>query len=468
MPSQRFKGFPKHVIFMSKCLEVLTGGRSMPGKCLRDVALGQLAGCEMGLTLESEEGEVPHLRWSQAPPLPWPRPGSADMSKSSGKGFGQRRNVFVSETVEQKEDTPEDGETSQLDAIPEDIEQSNEVFDDDAAPENAEGDDDVQSDDGAGRIIGELSQVLTITAKKLAGVTLGRKFTTTRPKSSPGGKPSSKSIEERKRNSHCAVCGEKGHWQGDDECRVSKGSSRASTYRSPPSQKSASQPTLGHGGQLQQPKQSYVVNHKDGSFEIQDQGEQFGNLFKCMVTFAVHEVKNGGPQSFAGLMIRDSACQRTCCGSTWLEAHCEKLQQDHKVRPYRVKCSEMFQFGKGSPSEAHERVYIPSAIAGVSMLVGSAVLQEDIPLLASNTFMQHMGATISMTTNMVHLSALEFQQHFITFMDIWRLIFWIFFMEKIKKQFGKSFHIHGFGKTHIQNVSSQSFCILKCLVKSRL
>ena len=74
-----FKGFPKHVIFMSKCLEVLTGGRSMPGKCLRDVALGQLAGCEMDLTLESEEGEVPHLRWSQAPPLPWPRPGSADI-----------------------------------------------------------------------------------------------------------------------------------------------------------------------------------------------------------------------------------------------------------------------------------------------------------------------------------------------------------------------------------------------------
>ena len=50
----------------------------MPGKCLRDMALGQLDGCEMGLTVESEEGEVPHLRWSQAPPLPWPRPGSAD------------------------------------------------------------------------------------------------------------------------------------------------------------------------------------------------------------------------------------------------------------------------------------------------------------------------------------------------------------------------------------------------------
>ena len=30
----------------------------MPGKCLRDVALRWLAGCEMGLTLESEEGAL--------------------------------------------------------------------------------------------------------------------------------------------------------------------------------------------------------------------------------------------------------------------------------------------------------------------------------------------------------------------------------------------------------------------------
>ena len=78
MPGISLNWRTKHVIFMSKCLEVLTGGRSMPGKCLCDVALRRLAGCEMGLTLESEEGEVPQLRWSQAPPLPWPRPGSAD------------------------------------------------------------------------------------------------------------------------------------------------------------------------------------------------------------------------------------------------------------------------------------------------------------------------------------------------------------------------------------------------------
>ena len=46
-----------------------------------------LDGCKIGLTVESEEGEVPHLRWSQAPPLPWPRPGSADNAHNA--------NIFV-------------------------------------------------------------------------------------------------------------------------------------------------------------------------------------------------------------------------------------------------------------------------------------------------------------------------------------------------------------------------------------
>ena len=69
----------------------------MPGKCLRDMALGQLDGCEMGLTVESEEGEVPHLRWSQAPPLPWPRPGSADIGVYHEKLKGTSGTIIMQE-----------------------------------------------------------------------------------------------------------------------------------------------------------------------------------------------------------------------------------------------------------------------------------------------------------------------------------------------------------------------------------
>ena len=51
----------------------------------RQKLLMWLDGCKIGLTVKSEEGEVPHLRWSQAPPLPWPRPGSADRKPQERK-----------------------------------------------------------------------------------------------------------------------------------------------------------------------------------------------------------------------------------------------------------------------------------------------------------------------------------------------------------------------------------------------
>ena len=77
---------PKHVIFMSKCLEVLTGGRSMPGKCLRDVALRRLAGCEMGLTLESEEGALKDKTFRQ--------------NLSGGKRTCPKHVIFMSKCLE--------------------------------------------------------------------------------------------------------------------------------------------------------------------------------------------------------------------------------------------------------------------------------------------------------------------------------------------------------------------------------
>ena len=54
-----------------------------------------------------------------------------------------------------------------------------------------------------------LAHVLTVTAKKLQSMTLGRKFS------------GNKTIEERKRSSTCAACGLQGHWSGDPECKVS-------------------------------------------------------------------------------------------------------------------------------------------------------------------------------------------------------------------------------------------------------
>ena len=56
----------------------------------------------------------------------------------------------------------------------------------------------------------EVAEVLTVTAKRLSGLKLGRKFT---------GGPR-KDTAALKKETHCQACGEKGHWKGDPECSM--------------------------------------------------------------------------------------------------------------------------------------------------------------------------------------------------------------------------------------------------------
>ena len=72
-----------------------------------------------------------------------------------------------------------------------------------------------EAEDGQDAEVDNLTEVLTVTAKKLAAITLGRKWT---------GQPS-KSIAERKKSSCCAICGQMGHWSGDPECPGADGTS---------------------------------------------------------------------------------------------------------------------------------------------------------------------------------------------------------------------------------------------------
>ena len=59
--------------------------------------------------------------------------------------------------------------------------------------------------------IDDLTQVLTVTARKLANMTLGRKLSG----------QLKRSIQDKKKASICAACGLKGRWAGDPECEVS-------------------------------------------------------------------------------------------------------------------------------------------------------------------------------------------------------------------------------------------------------
>ena len=164
--------------------------------------------------------DVLMFQWPDHRPPPQP-PGFADKrtqgkgAKGEGKGKSkdqqrqqqqQPRRAYITENDAatedqdaQQEDTiemPPDG-----DAEEQDCQEENE---DDHQPEDEAEDDDFTN---------EIHEIMTVTARKLAGVMQARKFGNTH-----AGK---KSIPERKKTTHCAACGLQGHWAGDAECKSS-------------------------------------------------------------------------------------------------------------------------------------------------------------------------------------------------------------------------------------------------------
>ena len=125
---------------------------------------------------------------------------SSSRRKGDGKHFDKSRRVF--QTINEEADDAQDGQEEDVDEAPEEQ-------DDDGDQENAEDGEEIEAENNE---FEELAQVLTVTAKKLAlaSITQGRKY-----KNAPR-----KSIEQRKKETTCAACGNKGHWAGDPECEV--------------------------------------------------------------------------------------------------------------------------------------------------------------------------------------------------------------------------------------------------------
>ena len=117
---------------------------------------------------------------------------------SKGKGKFKPRQAYAAEHQE-LETADEGAENNEEKDTPENEGDGN----DDAAEEEQDDNPDEEAEDELD--LGGVAEVLTVAAKKLQSLTLGRKFSGTR------------SIADRKRSSHCSACGEVGHWAGDAE-----------------------------------------------------------------------------------------------------------------------------------------------------------------------------------------------------------------------------------------------------------
>ena len=314
-------------------------------------------------------------------------------------------------------EVPDDGANEQVVDEP-DLEP---VQEGDEAAEDASssGDELIEDADDPSAVLGELSEVLTVTAKKLSGLTLGRKFTTQPGSHGKKNLSGGKSIEERKRNSHCSVCGKKGHWQGDPQCAASDKNgmgnnqpAKSTGYRAQNSgQQNERSASAASGTNHNAGKRAYVVYHQDGSLTYDNSPQdlpEYGQAFSCNVVdaYTVDSIHDVG-SVFAGYMVLDSACQKTCCGQSWFDFHVHELKRTLKMEPLEVQCSDKFQFGKGEPTTSTMKSFLPSGIMGKRLLIGTAVLPERIPLLGSSPLLEALGAVIDMSKRMVVFRALD-------------------------------------------------------------
>ena len=328
-------------------------------------------------------------------------------SQQGGQGFGQARKGSgkftkrVLQTTTEGDDAPDPED----DAGGDDLGVIEEENPDIEPEETFEDQDDLPPDDQTAEPEGQeevdnLTQVLTVTAKKLAAITLGRKWT---------GQPS-KSVAERKRTSCCAVCGEMGHWSGDPECRgAPDGASFAKGGKGKNSSKGNGKSSKGSSSSFSGSKKVLTVSYGNGvdhETEYLPDDEPSNTQFVLMnhviqpCLIAATEAK--------GFMVIDTACQRSCCGFDWYKEHAQLLRSSFHLHPYELTREEIFQFGSGAPVTANTLAMLPSAFEGAHCLVlGTFVLDAVIPFLGSLSMLNKLGAIIDLTRHEVFFSKLD-------------------------------------------------------------
>lgn len=116
-------------------------------------------------------------------------------------------------------------------------------------------------------------------------------------------------------------------------------------------------------------------------------------------TYIVHEIvlhnKQDEPGNLRHLVsetwncgLLDCGASKTVCGEIWLQEYMKTLSDDEKrdIRNYNSK--SLYRFGDGGQVQATRGISIPAFIGNTKVQINSDVVQKDLPLLLSNSFMK--------------------------------------------------------------------------------
>lgn len=329
--------------------------------------------------------------------------GSSGKSNAKDKGKGNSGPSFTKSTylteIPENEATENDGEEDEKD-------NQSEAFEDQEEDEDQETpEDDVDPDQAD---VDLAAHCLTVTARRLAGLKLGRKF------SGQG----NKSIAQRKADSHCSACGVKGHWKGDPECQYSTNStSSASDSKGNKKGKTSTGPQDGDASKSKI-KKVMTVTHSSGSQQQVDPSitntKTFGTYFTFMVinpNYEIHQIFATSVINFNHYLFLDTACQRTCCSRSWFTSW-QAYVADQRFQAKLSECCEPFEFGHGPTQYSTQHAYLPVSFSDESettfSLLGTCIIEtaNDIPLLGSNVLLgKKMQATLDLPRQEAYLAA---------------------------------------------------------------
>ena len=97
-----------------------------------------------------------------------------------------------------------------------------------------------------------------------------------------------------------------------------------------------------------------------------------------------------------GAAILDTGAAKSCTGLNWLNQYLRLLSQDDlNLVAYHSK-DIFYKFGHGPQQKVTQSATFPVYIGSVKVLIEADVLQQDLPLLLSNTTLQQASAKINM------------------------------------------------------------------------
>ena len=358
--------------------------------------------------------EVMMFQWPDHRPLP-PALGGGDQrqghsqhryrGKGDGKGkskdknrHDQPRRALVAENVDDANadniNDYEENHSQPADHDADGADYANEMDGDDQNGNDDEDYDQPSAEDDGDDLSKEISQILTITAKKLSSVVQARKF---------GNPPAArKSIADRKRVTHCAACGAQGHWQGDPECTASankkgsgKGGPKGSSSKSKPDDRPPQRP----------PKSVHFLSHHYYD-EEEDEPEPQHLSHQVLVADTINQVLLTDATKAAGFIILDTACQRMCAGQQWVQAHQSKLKQ-WGIHTFQIQQREFFEFDKGPTQRSEHAECFPASFGGQLCVLAPCILNANIPCLASQTWMTEVGTVIDLAERFVKFTKLN-------------------------------------------------------------